>query len=220
MRGAGERGDTGAEKPKVTVAIKAPNLITAQFEIVGNAPLVVHRFSAKAKKAMLDKMIAGPTAKKGKAREAFDVKRAFDEARYVAREGWDGFNASAIRAAMISACRLVNFKMTLAKLSVFVIQDGWDALEPHIPLIRIYGKARVLEAVGRVETGQAYVTVRPCYDQWSAKITIRFDADQFTIHDVTNLLSRVGAQVGICEGRPDSKNSAGQGWGTFSVKGA
>jgi hypothetical protein len=28
---------------------------------------------------------------------------------------------------------------------------------------------------------------------------------------------RVGIQVGICEGRPDSKNSAGMGWGTFKL---
>ena len=36
--------------------------------------------------------------------------------------------------------------------------------------------------------------------------------------DVTNLLMRVGQQVGIGEGRPDSKNSAGMGWGTFNVE--
>ena len=46
---------------------------------------------------------------------------------------------------------------------------------------------------------------------------IRWDADQFTLDDVTNLLSRVGLQVGIGEGRPDSKNSAGMGWGLFEI---
>jgi len=33
------------------------------------------------------------------------------------------------------------------------------------------------------------------------------------------LLARVGMQVGIGEGRPDSKNSAGMGWGLFEVVG-
>jgi len=37
---------------------------------------------------------------------------------------------------------------------------------------------------------------------------------------VTNLLSRVGMQVGIGEGRPFSKNSAGMGWGTFELEGS
>lgn len=36
--------------------------------------------------------------------------------------------------------------------------------------------------------------------------------------DVANLMNRVGAQVGIGEGRPDSKNSAGMGWGLFSIE--
>ncbi len=207
------------EAPKVQVTIKPPNLQTAVFEIAGTAPLVVHRFSAKAKAGMLAKMEAGSTAKGKKVREPFNKEVAFNEARYVSGDGWDGFNAGAVRAAMISACRLVGFKMTLAKLSVFVVQDGWDKTEPEIPLVKINGKARLLESVARVETGQAYVTVRPCYDKWSAKITIRFDGDQFTLDDVSNLLSRVGQQVGLCEGRPDSKNSAGMGWGTFVVKG-
>ena len=208
--------ETPAVKTQVT--IKPPNLQTAQFEIVGTAPLVVHRFAAKAKQSMLDKMMAGSTAKKGKVREALDPDKTFNDARYFSKDGWDGFNASAIRAAMISACRLVGFKMVLAKLSIFVVPDGWDATEPQIPLIRIKGKARRLDSVARVETGQCYVTIRPCYDQWSATVTITYDGDQFTVTDVSNLLARVGQQVGICEGRPDSKNSPGQGWGTFRVR--
>ena len=187
------------------------------FKIVGTAPLVIHRFSAKAKNGMLDKMKEGSTAKKGKKREALDTEAAYNAARYVSREGWDGFNVSSIRCALISACRLVGFKMTLAKLSVFVETDGRDATEPEFGLIRIYGKPRKTEMVARVETGQAYVTIRPSYDEWYAKVRVRFDGDQFTVQDVSNLLARAGEQVGIGEGRPDSKNSAGMGWGTFRI---
>ena len=203
---------------QTTVQIKAPNLQTAVFEVVGDAPLVVHRFSRKVQAGLLKTMAEGSTAKKGKTREPIDTDDLYNDARYYSSDGWDGFNASAVRNSLISACRLCGFKMTLAKLSVFVKPDGWDKLEPHISLIRIYGAPRKLAIRSRVETGQAYMTVRPCYDDWSAKITIQFDADQFTLTDVTNLLARVGAQVGWCEGRPDSKNSAGMGWGTFYIK--
>jgi hypothetical protein len=55
------------------------------------------------------------------------------------------------------------------------------------------------------------------YNPWSAKIKIRYDADQFTIADVTNLLARAGIQNGIGEGRPNSKNGPGMGWGTFEI---
>jgi hypothetical protein len=118
---------------------------------------------------------------------------------------------------MISACRLVGFKMTLAKLSLFVEADGVDADEPQIPLVRIIGKCVKQEDMARVETGQPYVTVRAAFHEWKAKVRIRWDEDQFTIQDVTNLLSRVGMQVGLCEGRPDSPNSAGMGWGLFEI---
>lgn len=196
--------------------IKAPNIKTASFEIIGTAPLVIHRFSKKTKEQMKQKMEMGKSGSSKKNREAKDTGDLFDESRYYGG-GWDGFNASAIRSAMISACRLVGFKMTLAKMSIFVEQDGWDKHEPQIPLIRINGQAIKQEDMARVETGQPYVCVRAAYHNWSAKVKIRWDADQFSIQDVTNLLMRVGQQVGICEGRPDSPNSCGMGWGLFKL---
>lgn len=204
---------------QVNVQIKAPNFEQAVFELVGTAPLVIHRFSAKIKNQMLLKAEAGKSAGSKKERTAQDSERKFTEARYTSKDGWDGFNAAAIRAAMISACRLVGYKMTLAKMSVFVLADGYDAEEPQIPLIRIIGKAVRQDDMARVETGQPYVTIRAAYHDWRAKVKIRWDADQFTIQDVSNLLSRVGQQVGIGEGRPDSKNSCGMGWGTFVIGG-
>jgi len=204
---------------KKAVTISAPNIVTATFEIEGAAPLVIHRFSTKTKNEMKLKMETGKAASSKKTREPKNTDDTYNESRYISHEGWDGFHASAIRAALISACRLVGFKMTLAKLSIFVVPDGWDETEPQIPLIRIYGKPVKQEDMARVQTGQPYVTVRAAYHNWSAKVKIRFDADQFTMDDVFNLLYRVGMQVGIGEGRPDSKKSAGMGWGLFDVKG-
>lgn len=205
----------GSQSKNVTIA--APNFQTAVFEITGNAPLVIHRFSAKTKQQMKDKMEAGKSASSKKNREAKSTDATYQESRYISEDGWDGFHAGSIRNAMISACRLVGFKMTLAKMSVFVVADGKDKLEPQIPLIRIYGKPQKQEDMARVETGQPYVTVRAAYHEWGAKLKIRWDADQFSLQDISNLLSRVGQQVGIGEGRPDSKNSCGMGWGTFDV---
>jgi hypothetical protein len=208
---------TTAEKK--TVSISAPKFKTAVFEITGVAPLVIHRFAQKTGIEMLQKMETGKASSSRKNREAKDSDDTYNGARYISKDGWDGFQAGSIRAAMISACRLVGFKMTLAKLSIFVIQDGWDAAQPQIPLIRIYGEPRRQDDMARVETGQPYITIRAAYHDWSAKVKIRWDADQFTTDDVFNLLYRVGMQVGIGEGRPDSKKSAGMGWGLFEVKG-
>lgn len=200
-----------------SVTISPPNIKTTVFEIKGTAPLVIHRFSAKTKNEMKLKMETGKAASSKKNREAKSTDDIYQEARYISTEGWDGIHAGSFRNALISACRLVGFKMTLAKLSIFVVNDGWDKEEPQIPLVRIYGKPVKQEDMARVETGQPYVTVRAAYHSWSAKVKIRYDADQFTAQDVSNLLYRVGLQVGIGEGRPDSKRSAGMGWGTFEL---
>ena len=199
------------------VIIAAPKFETATFSVHGTAPLVIHRFSAKTKAQMKTKMETGKAAGNKKNREAKSTDDLYNEARYISAEGWDGFHAGAVRCAMISACRLVGFKMTLAKLSFSVLADGWDKQEPQIPLIRIHGKPVKQEDMARVETGQPYVTVRAAYHDWRAKIRVRWDSDQFTLADVSNLLMRVGMQVGLGEGRPDSKNSCGMGWGLFEL---
>jgi hypothetical protein len=205
------------ETKQQVVTIRPPNFGIAEFIIRGTAPLVIHRFSAKTKLEMKNKMEEGKSASSKKNRTAKKTDDLYQEARYISTDGWDGLHAGSIRNALISACRLVNFKMTLGKLSLFVEPDGVDKLEPQIPLIRIYGKSEKLESIARVETGQPYVCVRSIFHKWECKVKIRFDADQFSLSDVTNLLSRVGAQVGLAEGRPDSKNSCGMGWGLFAI---
>ena len=209
----------GIETPvKRSVSIAPPRFGHATFKIIGTEPLVIHRFSAKTKREMQLKAETGKAASSRKNREPKDTQKTFEEARYRHADGWDGFHAGAMRNAMISACRLVGFKMTLAKLSIFIEADGRDALEPQIPLIKIHGKATLQTDMARVETGQPYVTVRSAYHDWSADVRIRWDLDQFTIEDITNLIARVGMQVGLGEGRPDSKNSAGMGWGLFQIE--
>lgn len=130
---------------------------------------------------------------------------------------WEGFNASGIRIGSIDVCRLVNFKMTLAKLSIFVLADGVDIYSPMYQLIRIIGKSEKFETIGRTSTGVAMLVIRPMYFPWGANLRIRYDAGQFTATDVTNLIWRLGEQNGICEGRHNSKESAGQGWGCFKI---
>jgi hypothetical protein len=207
-----------SEAKQAIVTISAPNFGYADFPISGEI-LVVHRFSTKLKNEMKAKMEAGPVARGRKIHPAKDITAAFNEARYISPEGWDGFHAAAIRNALISACRLVpGLTMVKGKLSFFCVADGYDAAEPQIPLVRLYGEAVKQLDPARVETGQAYVAIRAAYHDWKANVRIRWDKDQHTLQDVTNLLARAGMQVGICEGRPSSPNSNGVGWGLFNIE--
>lgn len=199
---------------ETAVVISAPKFNVLDVLLQGTAPLVVARFSKKAE--LMAKMAEGSSAKSKKERTARDYDKEAEDARYRSSEGWEGVNAAAFRAGMISACRLVGFKMTLAKLSVFVEADGFD-LQDGIPLVRVYGTSETYTAHTRNATGVVDVRSRPMYREWAVKLRVRFDADQFTAQDVYNLIARVGGQVGLCEGRPDSKSSAGCGFGTFEV---
>lgn len=198
-----------------SVVIKAPNLQTARFHIEGTAPFVQLAFGQKAK-GMLEGMMEGKSAKSKKVRDARNIEREFENALHRSKEGWIGIPAAAFRAAMVSACRLVNFKMTLAKMSVFVKHDGIDRNDGQ-PLIKLKGEpvakdSRVINANGSVD-----IRIRGFFEEWSAIVNVTFDADQFSLQDVTNLMHRAGAQVGVGEGRPDSKRSTGMGWGTFAI---
>ena len=200
---------------QTAVQIKPANIQQAVFKIKGTAPYVQARFSAKAMQAMKEKMLAGSTAKGKKVREARNFDEDFEQAKHVSEQGWVGIPASSFRQAIISACRLVGFRMTLAKLSVFVAADGFDRVD-GIPLIKLQApEPERTEMAVRNATGVADIRVRPMWREWAADVTVSYDADQFTLQDVTNLMQRVGMQVGIGEGRPDSRDSAGLGWGTF-----
>lgn len=204
------------EQPQ-NVTIKAPNLQVVRCKITGDAPYMQHAFSQKARLQMEQTQREGTTARSKKKREARDFERDYKEAAHYAQEGWIGIPAASIRAALISACRLVGFHMTKAKLSVFCVAEGLDALD-GAGLIRIFGDPEMTIMPVRLESGVASLAARPMWRQWHAFVQLRFDADQFTPTDVVNLLMRAGAQIGIGEGRPDSKNSAGMGYGTFTVE--
>jgi hypothetical protein len=201
---------------QTAVQITPPNMETAIFRIEGTAPYVMEPFSAKAKQAMRSKQEKGTQAQKQRAKQARDFDEDYEQAFHRSEEGWVGVPASAFRTAMISACRLVGFTMTMAKLCVFIEADGLDIVEGK-PLVRIHGEPERTEMVTRNATGVADIRVRPMWRHWKISLRVRFDADQFTVQDVTNLLMRVGEQVGIGAGRPDSKKSAGLGWGTFQI---
>lgn len=200
------------------LVIKAPNMETAEFRIVGQAPYVQHKFSEKARRIMLEAQQLGTKAKNRKVREARDIEAEYEGAMHRDRAGNYGIPAPAFRSAMISACRLVGFQMTKAKLSVFVEADGFDETD-GTPLVHIEGEPEMHQTAVRLESGVASISVRPMWREWAATLRVRYDLDQFSHVDVANLLMRAGMQVGIGEGRPDSKKSHGMGWGLFTLEG-
>lgn len=205
---------------KKVIGITAPKIETLTFRIVGTAPMVQNKFSQRVLEGMAADQAAGPSAKKKAKRDAKDFDACVREATHVSDEGWCGLPASAFRCGLIDTCRLLGFPMTLAKMSVFVVADGYETDRFGVqPLVRITkGEPKRTDFAVRNATGVADIRPRPMWDEgWEAVVTMRYDADQFTAEDVANLLARMGMQVGIGAGRPFSKDSAGMGWGTFRL---
>lgn len=204
-------------KTSTIVTVTPPKIKAIKVRLTGNAPYMQARFSQKAMEAMASKMDG--TAKKGTrgAREARDFEADYENAKHISTDGWIGMPASGLRAALISACRLTGFTMTRAKLSLFVQAEGYDAVDGQ-GLIRIHGEPEPNRAAVRNATGVFDLRVRPLWKEWHVEPVISYDEDQFALEDVLNLLRRVGLQVGLGEGRPDSRNSAGLGYGTFNVE--
>ena len=174
------------------VAIKPPQFGHATVTIIGASPLVINAFSRKTMEQMREKQENGSSARTDKKREAKDFKAAYEAAKHVSREGWCGISAAAFRNAMISACRIANFKMTLAKLSVFVEADGYDRVD-GTPLVRITkGTPQHVEHLVRNATGVPDIRPRPMWTAgWEARVHLRWDADQFKVADILNLLGEI-----------------------------
>lgn len=200
------------------INIAAPNMEIAEFKIIGTAPYMQARFNKKAMDKMMEKQAAGSRGNKGTKKSARDFDADYHGAMHKTKDGWCGIPAGAFRNAMISACRLCGFKMTIGKLSVFVIADGLDQVD-GTPLVKLIGKPERCDMAVRNATGVCDIRVRPLWREWSAVVKVRFDADQLSTADIGNLLARVGMQVGVGEGRPDSKESCGLGYGLFEIEG-
>lgn len=198
--------------------IKQANIVRTTIRVKGTAPLVVNNFSFKARQKMMADMATPKNQKKAKTeRPPRDYEADFQGARHRSKDGWDGISAPAFRCAMIDACRTAGLVMTKQKMATFIVADGFD-VQDGTPLVRIIGgDPEKLESLVRNDNGSADIRIRPMWREWSADVTIEFDEDMITAESVVNLLDRAGRQVGIGEGRPFSKNSNGQGWGTFTV---
>jgi len=207
-----------AETPTASIEIKPPNFQVIEVPIEGTAPFVQLRFSTKIQEEMRAKHAAGGVSKSKKVREAKDFDGLYEQAMYRDADGRHGIPAPAFRNAMIDACRTVGYKMTHAKMAAFVVADSMD-VDGSTPLVLFTkGEPSKYESITRNANGDPDIRVRALWAPgWRMTVRIRFDAAMLSRQDVVNLLARAGVQVGVGEGRPFSKNSAGMGWGTFRL---
>jgi hypothetical protein len=193
----------------------------AHIHIVGTAPLVVSKFSEKAKRQMREAQAGRKTPKQTRDPEA-DFQGARN--RIGDNEGWDGFPASGLKGAIVAGARFFNDKklsMTLLKQAIFVIGEGPNQLVPieHDGSKKLYGvhtEPVMREDMVRNATGVADFRYRPMYEPWAMTVKILYMPSLMAVETIVALVD-AGGFVGIGEGRPGSKMSQTGSWGTFQV---
>jgi len=209
--------DAGKAKGETRIVIPELNLPRVIFLCIGESSLVQQRFSEKSRQQMISDQEAGSTTRKGRKLPPKDFKACFEAAQHRTEAGGWGHPASAFRNAAISACRICNFHMTKGKLSIFSKATSLDSVDAT-PLVDIIAAPPEMNiSPVRLPNGSLDMRARPMWKKWCMAVEMEYDADQFTEKDMYNLMVRVGKQVGIGEGRHDSKGSCGVGWGCFRL---
>jgi hypothetical protein len=197
-----------ASKP---IILPKLDIRTIKIGIVGDSPLIVHRWSEKAIRQMLSKQMGTATA----GQEKKDPERDYRDSLYVIsaapkgkpfEEGTFGFPTIAFKCAAVEACTSLG-KNVVTKVA------ARQAFHVVGELARIVGKPRMREDMVRVGMGTADIRYRGEFPEWRTELTIRYNARLLSDEQVMNLFNTAGFAVGIGEWRSERDG----GFGLFHV---
>lgn len=205
-----------AKKENTVITIPAIDLRTATITLRGDTPLIMHKWSEKAKKQMLDKQMKVAVSKGHDAKDPFadfvdtiyfigekpeinspeDFQRAIDNgARF-------GFPAVGVKASAVSA----GFRAGVTKN--LVSMNG--AFHIDSEFIEIKGTPQMREDMVRVGMGVADIRYRAEFPEWSATFDVRYNAGVLSLAQLCNLFNLGGFAVGIGEWRPEKGGNYGR----------
>jgi hypothetical protein len=195
------------------VTIKPPRIETVFIDVEGETELIMHRWSDKAKRMMLDKQMGKAVERKPKK----DPEEDYQASIYHLDDGQTGFPAGAFKAAIVGACRLFDgLPMTQAKIAIRV--DGEENAAGE-QLVRIEGEPRMREDMVRLETGVADIRYRAGFPKWRARLKITYNASMLSPEQLYNLVNAAGFG-GVGEWRPSAPRSSSGSYGCFRVTGS
>jgi hypothetical protein len=171
--------------------------------LVGDSPLISHKWSEKAKGLMLAKQMKQARQAKG----AKSPEEDFRESLYLIPDGaaWGqhkgyGFPAVAFKAAAVDACSHVEGITKVAARGAFHIEGE---------LIPIQGEPTPREDMVRIAMGTADIRYRGEFKDWRATFTVRYNSKVLSAEQVVHLFNTGGFAVGVGEWRPQRDGSFG-----------
>lgn len=207
-------------KTNEVIEIRPIEIKKVALKLVGDTPLIMHAWSEKAKKEMLDKQMK---ATKTKSRDAKNPIEDFIRSMYwlspmpqeMTEYGFDtaisegarfGFPVTAFKQAAISAAYRLGWskdKMSM-RGSFFIEGDENQMIEINsdVPTMR--------EDMVKVGMGTADIRYRGEFRNWSADIVISYNVNgTHTLEQIINIINAGGYVCGIGEWRPERDGQYG-----------
>ncbi len=202
-----------AAKKEVGIELPPLNIGLMEVVLIGDSPLIVHAWSSKAKKEMLDKQM-----KKAKgAKEPKEPRADYEASMYRLADGGYGFPSVAFKAAAVTAGTSVAGLTKVAARQAFHIlgedadiRGAYEGSVSRVNLARIECTApQMREDMVRVGMGTADLRYRAEFPTWHAKVLVRYNANVLSESQILNLLNVAGFAVGIGEWRPEKDGQYG-----------
>lgn len=187
---------------------------TIHVPIIGTAPLIVHNFSEKSKRQMLDAQQG-----KKKVKEARDPEAEYQAAFYriADEENGDryGFPVTAFKAATIGAARFYDKSVTMTALRQFLFMHGTLTKADPQQLVELTGEPHMREDVVRLggPSRSADLRYRPEFSPWSAVLRVTYITSSLSRSSVVSLIDAGGLGIGVGEWRPEKRGE----FGTYQV---
>lgn len=179
---------------------------TLLVPLVGTTPLIVHRFSEKAKRQMLDNMQGRKSPKQAK-----DPQAEYEAAFYRLGDGGYGFPSLAFKAATVGGARFYS-GVTMTALKQFMYLRG-EVGDDGRALTRIEGDPIMREDVVTVGRNGSDLRYRPQFSEWTATLEVTYVTSALTRGSVLSLIDAGGMGVGVGEWRPEKDGD----FGTYRV---
>lgn len=207
-------------KKTETIEIKPIKLERIRIRIKGDSPLIMHAWSEKAKKEMLDKQmkVTTTTAKSAKnpvedfIRSMYWLSPMPEEMTMYAYEkaiesgARFGFPVTAIKqAAMATAYRMGWIDNQMALRGSFFIEGATSEMAEIVS-----DKPEMREDMVKVGMGTADLRYRGQFNNWYSDLTIIFNANgKYTKEQIVNFINAAGFCCGIGEWRPERDGQFG-----------
>lgn len=180
------------------ISIPQLNLQTLRVKLIGDSPLITHRWSDEAKRLILGRQMK----KAATAKQARDPKAEYESSLYAHPEGGHGFPVAAFKRAIVDAA---SFAQDVTK----VVLRG--AVHPVGEFVKIKGSPQMREDTVRLAGGgSSDLRYRAEFSEWSAELTLQFNAGVLSQEQVVALLDLAGFSIGIGDWRPQKNGSFGR----------